>query len=246
MRKLYIPDPNFQWAPEGVIIPTYLTSPAEDIQDTTEIEEEQPKRIVKRQPKQEQKTFVEKPVQPKSAATFTTPTNNNNFNLFKKHYFSVNHKDQSSRFDFFAKLAQAESSFNPSAQNSNSGALGYFQFMEGKTNKGSWDNITRYANTDRTTFKNNPTLQIEAMHRMVDDTLSRITPEDLQLAKQKGYTLSALVAGAHFGGMSGMRRYLKTGKSASDRHWSKTNAGTDVAKRMQEFNNFFKSGGKLW
>ena len=83
------------------------------------------------------------------------------------------------------------------------------------------------------------------MHKMVDDTISRLTPEDLQLAKQKGYTLSALIAGAHFGGVAGMRRYLKTGKSASDRHWSKTNAGTDVGKRMQEFNNFFKSGGKL-
>lgn len=236
MRKLYIPDPNFQWAPEGVIIPNYTFSPAEEIQDTTEKSTQKPT----------QKTFVEKPVQPKSTATFKEPTNNNNFNLFKKHYFSVNHKDQASRFNFLAKLAQAESSFNPSAQNANSGALGYFQFMEGKTSKGSWDNITRFARTDRNTFKNNPTLQIEAMHKMVDDTISRLTPEDLQLAKQKGYTLSALIAGAHFGGVAGMRRYLKTGKSASDRHWSKTNTGTDVGKRMQEFNNFFKLGGKLW
>lgn len=106
------------------------------------------------------------------------------------------------RFRFFAKLAEAESGFNPAIKNSAGyPAWGYFQFMDGSftDSKGrtrTWSNIKDIAKVDVMTFLNNPDLQIKSANRLADRFLSSFSKKDFERAKDLGYSDSALVAGA--------------------------------------------------
>lgn len=225
MRDLYIPDPHF--IPRGVNFPTFKSSPTEDIQDipTETVETQTEISNTWRPPLIAPKPTI------KSSAIFKDLQIPKNFTDV---YNSVDHKDKDKRYNLFAAIAKLESSFNPKAQNKKSKATGWFQFMP--------TNIESFAKTDSTSFQNNPALQMKVMHDFVDNIERQFTDEDIRLAKQKGYSLSAMIAGAHFAGVNGLKNYLHKNINASDKH---NGGGTDIKTRMDTLNNIFKLGGSF-
>lgn len=164
------------------------------------------------------------------------------FEDFKTNYTSAGADPK--KFDFFASLAKHESGFNPTIQNrTGAPAFGYFQFMQdGKR----WNNITKFAGVDISTFRNNPVIQIQAAEKLANSFLSQFTEADKKRARELGYTDSALVRGAWLGGVGGVRNFLHKGINADDKHWDKkTHKGADIKGAMDRGNNYFKKGGIL-
>ena len=148
------------------------------------------------------------------------------------------------KFEFFASIAKHESNFNPTVKNkAGAPAYGYFQFMQdGK----KWNNISKFAGVDVTTFRNDPVLQIKAAEKLADSFLSQFTEADKKRARELGYTDSALVRGAWLGGVGGVRNFLHRGINADDKHWDKKDhKGADIKGAMDRGNNYFKYGGVL-
>lgn len=154
---------------------------------------------------------------------------------------------RSDRFNFFARIAQQESGFNPKIQNSlGAPAYGYFQFMQGKDKGRSWDNIQRFAGVDIETFRNSPELQIRAADKLADSFLKGFNEKDLKRARELGYSNSALIAGAWLGGVDGVRKLLHYNKNVDDKSWDPNGKkGVDMRTQMDKFNNMFKKGGVL-
>lgn len=160
------------------------------------------------------------------------------------------------RLPFFANLAKLESGFNPTIQNTAGyPAWGYFQFMDGswKDSNGktrSASNVRSIAGVSVNEFLNNPVLQIQSANKLADMFLNMFSKRDIRVAREKGYTDSALIAGAWAGGVGGVRKWLHKGYNAVDvsvrnsssksRRWK-----ASVAGRMEEFNGYFKNGGTL-
>lgn len=155
---------------------------------------------------------------------------------FNKWYDGVEKEDPEAKHyrQFLTKMAEQESGFNSAIQNrAGAPAYGYFQFMQdGK----KYNNITAYAGTDIETFRNNPKLQIKAAIKLAKSFERGFNKKDLELAAQKGYTKFGLLGGAWLAGNGGVRKYLQGLANPSDRHWSKSGSGTDVASRIQMFN----------
>lgn len=149
------------------------------------------------------------------------------------------------RFKFFTTLAEKESGFNQRIQNSAGyPAWGYFQFMDGTYTESngrvrSWSNIRDIAGVDVNTFLNNPVLQIQSANKLANQYLKSFNKKDLEVAREMGYTDSALVAGAWLAGASGVKKFLHNNQNSSDTH------GTSVKQRMDMFNGYFKNGGIL-
>lgn len=155
---------------------------------------------------------------------------------FNKWYDEVEQEDPEAKNyrQFLTKMAEQESGFNSAIQNkAGAPAYGYFQFMQdGK----KYNNISAYAGTDVETFRNNPKLQIKAAIKLAKQFERGFNKQDLELAAQKGYTKFGLLGGAWLAGNGGVRKYLQGLANPSDRHWSKSGSGTDVASRIQMFN----------
>lgn len=155
---------------------------------------------------------------------------------FNKWYDEVEQEDPEAKNyrQFLTKMAEQESGFNSAIQNrAGAPAYGYFQFMQdGK----KYNNISAYAGTDVDTFRNNPKLQIKAAIKLAKQFERGFNKQDLELAAQKGYTKFGLLGGAWLAGNGGVRKYLQGLSNPSDKHWSKSGSGTDVASRMQMFN----------
>lgn len=155
---------------------------------------------------------------------------------FNKWYDKVEKENPEARNyrQFLTKMAEQESGFNSAIQNrAGAPAYGYFQFMQdGK----KYNNISTYAGTDIETFRNNPELQIKAAIKLAKQFEKGFSKQDLELAAQKGYTKFGLLGGAWLAGNGGVRKYLQGLANPSDRHWSKSGSGTDVASRIQMFN----------
>lgn len=155
---------------------------------------------------------------------------------FNKWYDEVEKGDPEAKHyrQFLTKMAEQESGFNSAIQNkAGAPAYGYFQFMQdGK----KYNNISAYAGTDVETFRNNPKLQIKAAIKLAKQFERGFNKQDLELAAQKGYTKFGLLGGAWLAGNGGVRKYLQGLANPSDRHWSKSGSGTDVASRIQMFN----------
>ncbi len=148
------------------------------------------------------------------------------------------------KFEFFASLAKHESNFNPTVQNKTGApAFGYFQFMQdGKR----WNNISKFAGVDVSTFRNDPVLQIKAAEKLANSFLAQFTEADRKRARELGYSDSALVRGAWLGGVGGVRNFLHKGINADDKHWDKKDhKGADIKGAMDRGNNYFKKGGIL-
>lgn len=122
---------------------------------------------------------------------------------------------------FLTELAYRESSFRPDAVagNANGAALGYFQFMP--------FNRKGISSKD---FVNNPRLQIEMAWKLLKEFKGSFNSVDWAKARNKGYTESAMIAGAWLSGAGGVKRFLKTGYKAQD------NLGTNVKNYMDRFN----------
>lgn len=155
---------------------------------------------------------------------------------FNKWYDEVEQEDPEAKNyrQFLTKMAEQESGFNSAIQNrAGAPAYGYFQFMQdGK----KYNNISAYAGTDVDTFRDNPKLQIKAAIKLAKQFERGFNKQDLELAAQKGYTKFGLLGGAWLAGNGGVRKYLQGLANPSDRHWSKSGSGTDVASRIQMFN----------
>lgn len=155
---------------------------------------------------------------------------------FNKWYDEVEKEDPEAKNyrQFLTKMAEQESGFDSRIQNrAGAPAYGYFQFMQdGK----KYNNISAYAGTDIETFRNNPKLQIKAAIKLAKAFERGFNKKDLELAAQKGYTKFGLLGGAWLAGNGGVRRYLQGLDNPSDKHWSKSGAGTSVADRIAMFN----------
>lgn len=123
--------------------------------------------------------------------------------------------------NFLTKLAERESSFRPdaAAKNTRGTALGYFQFMP-----------FNRKNISPKDFVDNPELQIEMAWKLLKEFKNSFSPLDWNKARNKGYTESAMIAGAWLSGAGGVRNFLNTGYKAQD------NLGTDVKHYMDKFN----------
>lgn len=140
---------------------------------------------------------------------------------------------------FLTQVAKIESGFNKRIQNrAGAPAYGYFQFMQdGK----KYNNISKYANTDIETFRNNPQLQIQAAIKLAKSFENSFTANDLRIAKDRGFTTFGLLGGAWLGGVGGVRKYLNNQGDPSDSHWG--GKGSSVGKRIRQFN--YKYGGSI-
>lgn len=169
--------------------------------------------------------------------------NTPDYETFNRAYDAVEQRNpEAKKFrPILTALASKESNFKHNIQNlSGAPAYGYFQFMQdGKR----WNNISHYAGTDIETFRNNPELQIEAAVKLANDFIKGFSEDDLNKAEKQGYNIYALLAGAWAGGVGGVRKVLNRTGDPSDKHWSKSGAGTSVKQRMDEFNQNFKNGG---
>lgn len=155
---------------------------------------------------------------------------------FNKWYDEVEKEDPEAKNyrQFLTKLAEQESGFDSRIQNrAGAPAYGYFQFMQDGR---KYNNISAYAGTDIETFRSNPKLQIKAAIKLAKQFEKGFNKRDLELAAQKGFTKFGLLGGAWLAGNGGVRKYLQGLANPSDKHWSKSGKGTDVASRIQMFN----------
>ena len=122
---------------------------------------------------------------------------------------------------FLTELANRESSFRPdaAAKNTKGTALGYFQFMP----------FNRQGISPKD-FVNNPELQIEMAWKLLKEFKNSFNSVDWAKARNKGYTESAMIAGAWLSGAGGVKNFLNTGYKAQD------NLGTNVKNYMDKFN----------
>lgn len=148
---------------------------------------------------------------------------------FGQQYENSNVKQKDKYREYFRKMAKRESSMNSSVQRKDTLSTGYFQFLP--------SNIRAFYSG--TNFKKDPIGQMEAMERFTDANLKMLSKDDLAKAEAKGYTMSALAAGMHLGGLKGVRKVLNSTGNPKDAN------GTSVAKYMNEFNGMFKQGGIL-
>lgn len=135
---------------------------------------------------------------------------------------------------FLTDTARVESNFDFKVQNkAGAPAYGAFQFM---------DFNIKPLGVSIEEFRNNPRLQIEAAAKLAEQFKSQFTEEDRRLAKEKGYSENALLAGAWLGGVGGVRKVLRGEGNPSDKHWSKEEKGTTVKDRMDKFNKMQEGG----
>ena len=122
---------------------------------------------------------------------------------------------------FLTELANRESSFRPdaTAKNISGTALGYFQFMP-----------FNRKNISPKDFVDNPELQIEMAWKLLKEFKNSFSSSDWNKARSKGYTESAMIAGAWLSGAGGVKKFLNTGYKAQD------NLGTNVKNYMDRFN----------
>lgn len=169
--------------------------------------------------------------------------------FFKKSYINIPVSDRKKQFDiyydqverinpeakkyrtFLTGMAMKESQFDPTIKNPNAPAYGYFQFMQdGKR----YNNISNFANTDVSSFLNNPIAQIQAAIKLAKSFESGFSKEDIETASRRGISIWGLLGGAWLAGNGGVRKWLKGQGNPSDGYWG--GGGTNVEQRVSEFN----------
>ena len=90
--------------------------------------------------------------------------------------------------------------------------------------------IRKFAGTDPQTFMSDPALQDKAFSAYTADLVRQIKTQGLdKYIGQNGITMDGLVAGAHLGGMGGLRGYLVDGRDPADR------LGTHISDYVSKF-----------
>lgn len=156
---------------------------------------------------------------------------------FNKAYDEVEQEMPEARMyrSLLTKLAEHESGFKMSIQNkAGAPAYGYFQFMEDGQ---KWNNITKYSGLSIESFRKNPKAQIKAATKLAKAFQNGFKGEDLAKARSMGISMSGLIGGAWLGGVGGVRKYLNGLGDPSDKHWSKTGAGSSISVCIQRYNN---------
>lgn len=145
--------------------------------------------------------------------------------------YEKNHPEASKYKKLLTAIAQHESNFNHSIQNTaGAPAYGYFQFWEdGKTN-----NITKYSGLSVDDFRNNPMAQIDAAVKLAKSFENQFNSEDLRIAKAQGYNTNQLIRGAWLGGVGGVRKVLRGLGNPTDSKWYKGGKGRSVKQAMEE------------
>lgn len=133
--------------------------------------------------------------------------------------------------DFLIRTAKRESGFDNKATNSSSKKHhGYFQINE--------DSIKQLSGLSVDEFKNNPVAQIKTAAKLYNQFLSQVKNLGIyDLAKRKGYSDNAIVAGAWAGGGGGVKTYLLGQGNPSDSHYYGGQGGISVGQLMEEFKN---------
>ena len=156
---------------------------------------------------------------------------------FSKAYDEVEQEMPEARIyrPLLTKIAEHESGFRMNVQNkSGAPAYGYFQFMEDGQ---KWNNITKYSGLSIDEFRKNPKAQIKAAIKLAKAFQNGFKGEDLAKARSMGINMSGLIGGAWLGGVGGVRKVLNGTGDPSDKHWSKTGAGSSVSACIQRYNN---------
>lgn len=164
-----------------------------------------------------------------TTSTKKTYKNSKGLSEFNKYYDEVEKEMPEAKQyrSLLTDLANAESSFNSSVQNSGGApAYGYFQFMQDGV---KYNNITHYAGVDIDTFRNDPKLQIKAAIKLAQEFKNTFSDKDREIAKKQGITEKGLLSGAWLAGVGGVREYLY-GKS------DKSDGYTSVSQRIKELN----------
>lgn len=130
-------------------------------------------------------------------------SSNSDYNTFIDAYDKYLEKNpQYSKYrDVLTKIAGLESSYRPSAKNTSSSALGWFQFLD-KTRHD-------YDNSSREEFANNYELQFDVASKHMNNLLKQLNPYKDKI-KERGLTDLQAVYGMWWRPKS-MLNYLKTG-----------------------------------
>ena len=86
-------------------------------------------------------------------------------------------------------------------------------------------------------FRKNPKAQIKAAIKLAKAFQNGFKGEDLAKARSMGINMSGLIGGAWLGGVGGVRKVINGTGDPSDKHWSKTGAGSSVSACIQRYNN---------
>lgn len=129
------------------------------------------------------------------------------------------------------RIAKQESNFKSVQNYAGAPAYGYYQLWE--TNLGD--------NTPEEVL-NNPDLQISLAMRLLRSNLSNFTEQDIEKARNLGYSINAMLGGAWLGGVGGVRKYLE-GVDTTDAHHYGGKGGSSVGRYFNIFN--FEQGGSL-
>lgn len=131
-------------------------------------------------------------------------SNGDNYNTFITAYNEyLKQNPQYSKYkDLLTSIAGLESSYNPSAKNKGSSALGWFQFLDSTRSD--------YDTSSREDFANNYNLQFDVASRHIDHLMKQVEPYKNK-AKELGLTDLQTIYGMWWRPGS-MLNYLETGK----------------------------------
>lgn len=138
---------------------------------------------------------------------------------------------------FLTEIAARESGFKINANAVTNAHTGYFQMSN--------SNIKAFAkNADKEQFIRDPELQITAALNLIDEFTRLMSKETLDKAKEKGYNIYGLLAGAWAGGNGGVDSFILKDKDRSDTHHYRKagdtkSSGVSVGQYIQTFSKLF-------
>lgn len=158
-----------------------------------------------------------------------------NRNEFEKALQNVMKKDKRAKDNemFLRVLAAKESAFRKDVTAVTNSHHGYFQLSN--------QNVKAYSSAKSVDeYKNNPEMQIEAALNLYDAFKKGLSKKDKELAKEKGYTMFGLIAGAWAGGNGNLRKYLEgRGDTSDSHHYEKAGKGKGLGTSVGTYVNLF-------
>ena len=141
--------------------------------------------------------------------------------------------------EFLTEIAARESGFKINANAVTNAHTGYFQLSD--------SNIKAFAkNASKEQYIRDPELQIVSALNLIDE-FTRLTPKKtLERAKEKGYNMYGLLAGAWAGGNGGVNAFIQRDEDRSDvHHYRKVGdtkaKGVSVGEYIKTFSKLFNN-----